>query len=83
MHRAFSNAMNADDWKKLLSEIQSKARRIDDGVRGQIGGKTLEMWKKVKTIEMSTERIESLQQDTMKAVLVSKVYTRTSKWRYH
>ncbi|RFN47634.1 wd40 repeat-like protein [Fusarium flagelliforme] len=69
MHRAFRNALNSDDWKKLLSEIQSKARRIDDGVRGQIGGKTLEMWKKVKAIQTTTERIEFLQQDTMKAVL--------------
>jgi len=72
MHRGFRNALNADEWKTLLSEIQSKSRRIDDSVRDQIDVKTLDTWEKVKAIKMSTDRIESLQQDTLEVLQVSK-----------
>ena len=78
MHRNFRNAFNADDWKTLLSEIQSKCRRIDDGVREQIDAKTLEAWKTIKAIEMSTGRLESLYQNSLKALQVSNSQTRLS-----
>lgn len=70
MHRAVRNALNADEWKGLWSEIQSKARRVDDGIRDQISSKTLEAWNDIKCIESRTGRIESLQEDTLKAVMV-------------
>lgn len=71
MHRAIRNALNADEWKDLWSEIQSKARRIDEGVRDLIGVKTLETWNKIQIIETCTGRIESVQQETLKSVEVS------------
>lgn len=74
MHRALRNTLYADDWKKSWSDIQLMVRRIDDGMRGQIGFKTLDMWKKIKSIETSTERIQSLQLDTMKSVKVSQFH---------
>ncbi|KAJ4024649.1 hypothetical protein NW766_000889 [Fusarium irregulare] len=67
VHRGFRNAFNADKWQTLLSDIQSKCRRIDAGVRDQIDAKTLEAWKKIEAIEKSTGMIESLQKDTFKA----------------
>ncbi|RGP81028.1 wd40 repeat [Fusarium longipes] len=68
MHRAIRNALNADDWKDLWSDIRSKASRIDEGIRDQLGVKTLEAWKKIQIIEMRTGRIESVQQDILKSV---------------
>ncbi|KIL83903.1 hypothetical protein FAVG1_12880 [Fusarium avenaceum] len=68
IHRVIRNALNADEWKGLWSEIQSKARRIDEGIHDLIGVKTLETWKKIQTIEMRTGRIESVQQETLKSV---------------
>lgn len=70
VHRALRNALNADEWRSLWSEIQSKSRRIDDGVRDQIGLKTLKAWNEIKSIGIRTGRIESVQQDTLKAVMV-------------
>lgn len=71
MHRAIRNALNADEWKDLWSEIQSKARRIDEGVRDLRGVKTLETWKKIQAIE-------SVQQDILKSVQVSWSYKHRS-----
>ncbi|KAF9767617.1 hypothetical protein IL306_015189 [Fusarium sp. DS 682] len=67
-HRAFRNAWNADGWKTLWSEIEATSRRIDQGIRGQIDVQTLKTWMVVKDIQESTERIEALQHDTLKAV---------------
>jgi hypothetical protein len=80
MHRGFRNAFNADEWKTLLSAIQSKCRRIDSAVHDQIDAKTLEVWKKIESIERSTGRIESLQQDTLTAVKVGLSRTQPSTW---
>ncbi|KAF4993634.1 hypothetical protein FGRMN_6352 [Fusarium graminum] len=68
VHRAFRNAFTVDDWKSLWAEIQSKSRRIDQGIHDQIGNKTMEIWKKVKSIQMDTKLIEVDTNNTLKVV---------------
>ncbi|KAF5670516.1 hypothetical protein FHETE_4423 [Fusarium heterosporum] len=68
VHRTFRNAFTVDDWKSLWAGIQSKSRRIDQGIHDQISARTMEIWKKVERIQMDTKIIEVITKDTLKVV---------------
>ncbi|CZR48987.1 uncharacterized protein FPRO_12426 [Fusarium proliferatum ET1] len=67
-HRALRNALNADDWKKSWSDIESISNRIDKGVTSQVNAAALETWKAVKHVQEHVAIYEAMQHETLQVV---------------
>lgn len=67
-HRFVRNAIGADDWKKMVGDIEPLSQQIDKGVQDLTNGKVFETWQTANDILRSTANIETLQEATLSAV---------------
>ena len=77
--RTLRDTVQVDDWKELWTDIENKSRVIDQAVEGRIGARVLDIRTSVNVVFESVVRTNTLQQETLQDVKVSK----WPYWNFH